>query len=98
MKKVRVLISCKGKDLKDKVMAVTRKCYELKDAFPNFCWEFHYYNGELFFTASHWSGVTGEKFEFPIHMVEVEEKYDYIMHALEELKWTALLYEEGEDG
>ena len=97
MKKVRVLISCKGKDLKEKVMAVTRKCYELKDEFPNFSWEFHNYNGELTFSAAHWSGVTGEKFEFPIHMVEVDEKYDYIMHALEELKWTALLYEKEDE-
>ena len=97
MKKVRVLISCKGKDLKEKVMAVTRKCYELKDNFPNFSWEFHNYNGELNFTASWWSGEAGTKFEFPIHLVEVDEKYDYIMHALEELKWTALLYEKEEE-
>ena len=95
---IKVLVHTKGKNLTDKVMAVTRKCMELKDSFPNFCWEFHNYDGRLTFTASWWSGVIGEKFEFPIHMVEVGDKYEYIRHALEELKWTALLYKEDNDG
>lgn len=95
---VKVLIHTQAKDLTAKVMAVTKKCMELKDSFPNFTWEFHNYNGTLTFTAAWWSGETGERFQFPVHMVEVDEKYEYIRHTLDELKWTALLYEEGEDG
>ena len=95
---VKVLIHTQAKDLTDKVMAVTRKCMELKDSFPNFNWEFHNYDGTLTFTAAWWSGETGERFQFPVHMVEVDKKYEYIRHTLEELKWTALLYKEDEDG
>ena len=95
---VKVLIQTKGKTLTEKVMAVTRKCMELRDAFPCFGWEWHNYHGTLTFSACHWSGKDGESFEFPLSMVPVDEKYDYIRHTLEELKWTALMYEEGKDG
>lgn len=91
---VRVIIHTKGKTLRDKVMNVTRKCMELKDQFPCFSWEFHNYKGNLMFTASHWDGEEGERFQFPLHMVEVDERYKYIMDQLNELKWSALFWEE----
>ena len=93
---VKVIIHTKGKTLRDKVMNVTRKCMELKDQFPCFSWEFQNYKGKLSFTAAHWSGDEREEFQFPIHMVEVDERYKYIMDQLNELKWSALLYERGE--
>lgn len=91
---VKVIIHTKGETLRDKVMNVTRKCMELKDQYPNFCWEFHNYNGKLSFSAAHWSGKVGERFEFPLHLVEVDERYKYIMDQLNELKWSALFWEE----
>ena len=94
---VKVIIHTKGKNLRDKVMSVTRKCYELKDQFPCFSWEFHNYNGRLCFSASHWSGEVGEKFEFPLHLAEVDDRYKYIMDQLNELKWSALFYEREEN-
>lgn len=95
---VKVIIRTKGKTLLDKVMNVTRKCMELKDQFPCFSWEFQTYNGKLMFTAAHWSGNEYERFEFPLHAVEVDERYKYIMDQLNELKWSALFYEEENNG
>lgn len=96
---VKVIIRTKGKTLRDKVMNVTRKCLELSEQFPNFSWEFSRYGGKLTFTAAHWSGEDGERFQFPISLVEVDERYKEIQRELDELKWSALFYErEGEDG
>ena len=94
---VKVIIHTKGKTLLDKVMNVTRKCYELKDQFPCFSWDFQNYRGKLTFTAAHWSGDEREEFQLPLHLVEVNEDYKYIMDQLNELKWSALFYEREEN-
>ena len=98
MKKIRVLISCKGKDLKEKVMAVTRKCFELAQNFDHFFWEFSVHDGRTYFSAAYRDEDGGDRFEFPLSMVEVDERYDYIMSTLEDLKWSALLFEREEEG
>ena len=93
---VKVIIHTKGKTLRDKVMNVTRKCYELKDSYPCFGWEFGNYGGEIRFSASYRKGDKTGRFEFPIHLVPLDEKYRYIMDQLNELKWSALFYEREE--
>lgn len=93
---IKVLIQTKGKSFKEKVMAITEKCLELKDSFPCFSWEFQTLGGKTCFTASWWNGEEGDRFQFPILSVEVGEKYKEIRRELDELKWSALLYERGE--
>lgn len=93
---VKVLIKTKGSTLHDKVMNVTRKCMELAELFPCFSWDFQYYKGHMRFTAAHWNGDEREEFEFPLHMVEVDERYKYIMDQLNELKWSAIYWQKEE--
>ena len=95
---VKVLIHTQAKDLTAKVMAVTKKCMEIRQDFDHFGWEFNYHRGQMYFSAWHRNGEGEDRFEFPINMVEVDEKYEYIRHVLDELKWTALLYKEEDDG
>ena len=92
----KVLIRTKGRDLKDKVMAVTRKCMELKDSFPYFWWEFTSSGGRTYFSASYRDDEGGDGFQFPIHMVEVDERYKEIRRELDELKWSALFWQKEE--
>jgi len=89
----KVMIATKAKDLKDRVMAVTKKCYELKGSYPNFGWEFFTSCGELHFTAYYRDGEFTGDFVFPIRSIEVEKKYSEIMRQLEDLKLSALIYE-----
>lgn len=94
---VKVLIKTKGSTIRDKILNVTRKCMELKDKYPYFSWQFHDTNGHLTFSASHWSMNEKEEFQLPLFMIEVDEKYKYIMDQLDELKWSALFYKKEEE-
>lgn len=89
----KVIISTKAKDLREKVMAVTQKCFELKDCYPKFGWDFNNYSGEIVFSAHYRIGDETESFAFPLHLVELDAKYDYIIKQLNSLKWSALTYE-----
>jgi len=93
---VKVIISTKGSTLRDKVMNVTRKCLELSQSFDHFFWEFSRHDGRLYFTASYRNGEDSKGFEFPLSMVEVDERYKEIQRELDELKWSALFYEKEE--
>jgi len=95
-KKVKLIAVTTGARFLKTVMAITRKCVDLKDRFPHFGWEFSNHNGVTYFSASYRVGEENGHFEFPIHMVEMNENSDYIMDQLDELKWSALLYERGE--
>ena len=93
---VKVIIHTKGATLRDKVMNVTRKCMELSEMFPCFSWDFQYYKGRMSFTAAHWDGDEREEFQFPLHLVEVDTRYKYIMDQLNELKWSAIYWQKEE--
>lgn len=102
---VRIIIRTKGKTLKEKVMAVTRKCLELSEDYDSFGWDFSKYNGhEIRFTAWHADtdedgNVVKDGFFFPLHGVPLVDKYPEIMRELDELKWSALVFEqEGDNG
>lgn len=97
-KKIKLIAVTTGARFLKTVMGITRKCVDLKDRYPHFGWEFHTHDGVTYFSASYRAGEENGHFEFPLHMVEVEENCDYIMDQLDELKWSALFYErEGEE-
>ena len=94
--KMKIRVVAKGCEFAQKVRNITRKCLELKDSFPVFGWEFFTVNGKTYFTAYHRDGDETVKFEFPIHNVDIEERYPYILDQLNELKWSALFWQKEE--
>ena len=93
---MKIRVVAKGSDFAQKVRNITRKCLELNDKFPCFGWEFFTVNGKTYFTAYHKDGDETVKFEFPIHNVNIEERYAYILDQLNELKWSALFWQKEE--
>lgn len=93
---VKVIIRTKGQSLRDKVMNVTRKCLELSQDFHHFWWEFTTHEGRVYFSASYKEGEESNGFEFPLCMVEVDERYKEIQRELDELKWSAIYWQKEE--
>lgn len=92
-RKVQVILFTKGKDFKNKIMAVTRKCFDLRRSYPNFGWEFFMSGGDLYFTAYYRDERQTGDFVFPIRSNRICDKYDDIMKQLEDLKLSAVRYE-----
>ena len=89
---MKIRVVSKASEFLNKLHAITKKCAELKDRFPCFGWEFFTVNGTTYFSAYYRDGDETERFEFPIHHVNVEERYDYIIDQLNELEWSALFW------
>lgn len=94
---VKVLIKTKGKDVKGKILAVTKKCMELAPKFPCFGWEFFTSsNGNVCFHASYKDGEDANGFEFPVNSYDLAKEYPAVIRELDELKWSALFWKKEE--
>lgn len=92
---MKIRVVSKGRELSDKIHAITKKCMELAPMFPYFSWEFFRSHGRTYFSACYRDGDDGQSFEFPINNVDLD-RYGYIIDQLKELEWSAVFWQKEE--
>ena len=92
-RRIHVMAFVKGKDFKEKIMAITRKCLDLAPYYRNFGWEFTTESNELVFSACYRNGDNYGSFSFPLIRVAADRQYEEIMKQLEALMLSAVRYE-----